>query len=96
MTDIRNCRYCGSRLAHLQGATGRISICSRCGWNRVDLTSHRGRQGLKASPGRWVAWAQVSVSEPSLLAPIVGGGIGLMTESSKGLHSTRRNMIEEK
>jgi hypothetical protein len=33
------CQSCGSRLTHLEGETGRVSLCTRCGWGRVELTS---------------------------------------------------------
>jgi hypothetical protein len=33
------CESCGSRLSHLEGATGRVTFCTRCGWGRVELTS---------------------------------------------------------
>lgn len=32
------CGCCGSQLTHLRGATGRVSVCPRCGWSRVELT----------------------------------------------------------
>lgn len=32
------CRSCGSQLTHLRGATGRVSVCPRCGWGKVELT----------------------------------------------------------
>jgi predicted RNA-binding Zn-ribbon protein involved in translation (DUF1610 family) len=32
------CACCGSKLTHLRGATGHVSICPRCGWSRVELT----------------------------------------------------------
>jgi len=31
------CRFCGSELAHVRGVTGRITICHKCGWGRVEL-----------------------------------------------------------
>jgi predicted RNA-binding Zn-ribbon protein involved in translation (DUF1610 family) len=31
------CGSCGSKLTHLRGATGHVSICPRCGWSRVEL-----------------------------------------------------------
>jgi hypothetical protein len=31
----RVCPTCGGRLTHLEGATGTISFCSRCGWKDV-------------------------------------------------------------
>lgn len=30
------CPNCGGRLTHLRGATGRISLCHRCGWSRTE------------------------------------------------------------
>ncbi|MCJ7620058.1 MAG: hypothetical protein MUP64_07580, partial [Anaerolineae bacterium] len=33
---VTACPQCGGRLTHLQGATGRISLCHRCGWSRAD------------------------------------------------------------
>jgi hypothetical protein len=39
MASYSTCQSCGSHLTHLEGATGRVSICARCGWGRVELTS---------------------------------------------------------
>lgn len=62
MSESEKCRYCGSRLTHLQGASGRVSICSRCGWNRVQLTAPGSAPGLSARLGRSVAAAQLKPS----------------------------------
>jgi len=35
------CESCGSEVVHMRGATGRISICTRCGWGKVELTKRR-------------------------------------------------------
>jgi predicted RNA-binding Zn-ribbon protein involved in translation (DUF1610 family) len=35
------CGSCGSKLTHLRGATGHVSICPRCGWSKVELTDGR-------------------------------------------------------
>jgi len=40
------CHSCGSELTHLQGATGRVTICSRCGWGRVELADGGRSLGL--------------------------------------------------
>jgi hypothetical protein len=50
MARLRGCPSCGHELNHLEGLTGRISICSRCGWNRVVLAT--GRRGLEESARR--------------------------------------------
>ncbi|HUS70903.1 MAG TPA: lysine biosynthesis protein LysW [Anaerolineae bacterium] len=39
MARSRECPSCGYELNHLEGVTGRISMCARCGWNRVVLAS---------------------------------------------------------
>jgi len=45
MARSRECPSCGYELNHLEGVTGRISMCARCGWNRVVLaTGRRGRE----------------------------------------------------
>lgn len=62
MTANPNCRSCGSKLTRLQGATGRISICSRCGWSRVELTNGGRTPGVSARLSRHLAAAQPSVS----------------------------------
>ena len=31
------CRFCGCEVAHVRGVTGRITICPKCGWGRVEL-----------------------------------------------------------
>lgn len=62
MPKSTKCRYCGSRLTHLQGASGRVSICSRCGWNRVQLTNPGSVPGVSASLGRFVAASQLKPS----------------------------------
>ncbi len=51
MTDSTNCRYCGAKLSHLEGSTGRVSICTRCGWNRVRLARGRKIPGLRTTDG---------------------------------------------
>jgi predicted RNA-binding Zn-ribbon protein involved in translation (DUF1610 family) len=33
------CESCGTRLTHLRGATGYVSICPRCGWSKVEVTN---------------------------------------------------------
>jgi predicted RNA-binding Zn-ribbon protein involved in translation (DUF1610 family) len=38
MTGHDVCRSCGSQLTHLQGVTGHVSTCPRCGWGRLELT----------------------------------------------------------
>jgi hypothetical protein len=43
------CQSCGSRLTHLEGATGHVSFCTRCGWGRVELTS--GERTLEVGAG---------------------------------------------
>lgn len=35
------CESCGSEVTHLRGATGRVTICGRCGWGRVELAGRR-------------------------------------------------------
>jgi hypothetical protein len=45
MAQSRQCPSCGYELNHLEGMTGRITMCARCGWNRVVLaTGRRGRE----------------------------------------------------
>jgi hypothetical protein len=45
MARPRECPGCGYGLNHLEGATGRISMCPRCGWSRVVLApGRRGRE----------------------------------------------------
>jgi anaerobic ribonucleoside-triphosphate reductase len=45
MAQLRECPSCGYELSHLEGMTGRITMCARCGWNRVVLvTGRRGRE----------------------------------------------------
>jgi hypothetical protein len=46
MAGYTNCQSCGSHLTHLQGATGRVSFCPRCGWGRVELTTEERTLGL--------------------------------------------------
>lgn len=50
MARSRECPNCGHELNHLEGFTGRISMCARCGWNRVVLAT--GRRGLEESDRR--------------------------------------------
>ena len=38
---VTACPQCGGRLTHLQGATGRISLCHRCGWSRAESGEER-------------------------------------------------------
>ena len=40
------CHSCGCDVTHLQGATGRVTICSRCGWGRVELADGGRSLGL--------------------------------------------------
>ena len=56
------CPSCGSRLNHLEGFTGRISICTRCGWNRVELARERERRGRSARQVHPVAVRQLKPS----------------------------------
>jgi hypothetical protein len=35
------CESCGSEVVRLRGATGRVTICGRCGWGRVELAERR-------------------------------------------------------
>jgi len=45
MARSTECPNCGHELNHLEGLAGRISICARCGWNRVVLArGHRQRE----------------------------------------------------
>ena len=62
MSANTNCRSCGSELTHMQGATGRVSICSRCGWSRVELTNGGRTPGVSARLSRYFAAAQPGVS----------------------------------
>jgi hypothetical protein len=39
MASYSTCQSCGSHLTHLQGVTGRVSVCARCGWGRLELNS---------------------------------------------------------
>ncbi len=48
MNSNTKCSSCGSKLNQLEGITGRISICSRCGWNRVELVTGAKSPGLRA------------------------------------------------
>jgi hypothetical protein len=50
MAQSRECPSCGYELSHLEGVTGRITMCARCGWNRVVLTT--GRRGEEESARR--------------------------------------------
>jgi len=34
--NVTACPHCGGRPTHLRGATGRISLCPRCGWTRTE------------------------------------------------------------
>jgi anaerobic ribonucleoside-triphosphate reductase len=47
------CNSCGSELTHLQGATGRVAICPRCGWGRVELTDGGRSLGFGPRASRW-------------------------------------------
>jgi anaerobic ribonucleoside-triphosphate reductase len=50
---VSACPHCGASLTHLQGATGRISICQRCGWSRTETAQERRtRRKLEGSQGR--------------------------------------------
>jgi hypothetical protein len=51
VTDSTICRYCRGKLSHLEGSTGRVSICTRCGWNRVKLARGRRIPGLRTRDG---------------------------------------------
>lgn len=33
---VTTCPNCGGWPTHLRGATGRISVCPRCGWSRIE------------------------------------------------------------
>jgi len=48
MAGYSTCQSCGSHLTHLQGATGRVSICGRCGWGRVELTNQERTLAVRA------------------------------------------------
>jgi predicted RNA-binding Zn-ribbon protein involved in translation (DUF1610 family) len=37
MTSCMTCQSCGSQVTYLQGTTGRVVTCPRCGWGRVEL-----------------------------------------------------------
>jgi anaerobic ribonucleoside-triphosphate reductase len=37
VAKLSYCPQCAYLLKHLEGMTGRISICTRCGWNEVVL-----------------------------------------------------------
>jgi DNA-directed RNA polymerase subunit RPC12/RpoP len=47
------CHSCGSEVTHLQGSTGRVTICSRCGWGRVELADGGRSLGFGSRSGRW-------------------------------------------
>ncbi len=38
---VSACPHCDAHLTHLQGSTGRISICQRCGWSRTETAQER-------------------------------------------------------
>ena len=65
MTSGRNCRSCGTRLTYLQGATGRVSFCSRCGWGMVELAEGYRSQvlGPVFGPSPVTQQARAEVSE---------------------------------
>ncbi len=48
MTFDTYCRSCGSKLTYVEGTSGRISICYRCGWSRMELVGAVKSPGLKA------------------------------------------------
>ena len=37
MSDYTASQSRGAQVPHVRGATGRLEICSRCGWARVEL-----------------------------------------------------------
>ncbi len=47
------CDSCGSEVTHLRGATGRVVICPRCGWGRVELADGDRSLGFGPRSGRW-------------------------------------------
>lgn len=53
MNGNRSCPLCGSRLDHLEGRIGNISICSRCRWSRMEMNFSRktweARVGMNSS-----------------------------------------------
>jgi hypothetical protein len=57
------CRSCGSEVVQVRGLTGRLTICSRCGWGKVELTERR--RLLRAVPadglgdGEYKGWRAV-------------------------------------
>jgi ribosomal protein L37E len=65
MSANMDCRSCGSKLTHLEGATGRISICSHCGWNRVELTRGWKTPGLTAGLRLALTSGEVGLYRPA-------------------------------
>jgi hypothetical protein len=51
MTIPRHCPRCAWRLTQLEGVTGRISVCRRCGWSQVVLSAAGKSQGSSSTAG---------------------------------------------
>jgi anaerobic ribonucleoside-triphosphate reductase len=47
------CDSCGSEVSHLRGATGRVVVCPRCGWGRVELADGGRSLGFGDRASRW-------------------------------------------
>lgn len=62
MSGNVKCPSCGSKLTHLQGATGKISICSHCGWARVEARSNMDPSELRVRVSRSLARAELRAS----------------------------------
>jgi hypothetical protein len=60
--EWRACPVCGSKLNLLRGATGRISICTRCGWYRIELVTGPKSVERAERVGRSEVWQQRGVS----------------------------------
>jgi hypothetical protein len=62
------CSSCGSELTHMQGATGRVAICRRCGWGRVELADGGRSLGLGPRASRWSDSRRFPVARRAYLA----------------------------
>jgi anaerobic ribonucleoside-triphosphate reductase len=56
------CESCGSEVTHLRGATGRVVVCPRCGWGKVELADGGRSLGFGPRSSRWSVARLVSVA----------------------------------
>jgi ribosomal protein L37AE/L43A len=60
--EWRDCPVCGSKLNLLRGATGRIGICPRCGWYRIEPATGPKSADSAERVGRSEVWQQQGAS----------------------------------